>query len=32
VIKQKLGVNSPVEMVRMAIRSGLIESWFHRSR
>lgn len=25
-IKQKLGVNSPVEMVRMAIRSGLIES------
>jgi len=26
VIKQKLGVNSPVEMVRMAIRCGLIES------
>ena len=25
-IKQKLGVNSPVEMVRMAIRCGLIES------
>ena len=26
VIKQKLGVNSPVEMVRLAIRCGLIES------
>jgi DNA-binding NarL/FixJ family response regulator len=25
-IKQKLGVNSPVEMVRLAIRCGLIES------
>jgi DNA-binding NarL/FixJ family response regulator len=25
-IKQKLGVSSPVEMVRMAIRCGLIES------
>ena len=25
-IKQKLGVNGPVEMVRLAIRCGLIES------
>jgi DNA-binding NarL/FixJ family response regulator len=25
-IKQKLGVSSPVEMVRMAIRCGLIEN------
>jgi len=25
-IRQKLGVNSPVELVRLAIRHGLIES------
>jgi DNA-binding NarL/FixJ family response regulator len=25
-IKQKLGVNTPIEMVRMAIRCGLIEN------